>query len=123
LTGSLMQGRTCILVTHALPLLLPLCQHVVLLEDGKVAYEGDPKDAGAELLIQPKAPAKVTAELHPTGVTNGGGDDKGRPEKQAGKTNRNLETQQVGAVDKDVYLRYLRDLGSPYWVATVLAVL
>jgi ABC-type multidrug transport system ATPase subunit len=120
-----MEGRTCVLVTHAMPLFLPVCQHVVLLEDGKVAFNGDPKQAADKLQIQSMPPLDVAAEPHSAEVTVGkeGGGDKRGLEKKVDKPHKNEETQQVGAVNKAVYMRYLRDLGNPYWLATILAVL
>lgn len=41
LMGPLMYNRTCILVTHNIGLCLPHCQYAVLLENGKVAAQGD----------------------------------------------------------------------------------
>ncbi|KAK4574471.1 hypothetical protein LTR86_001312 [Recurvomyces mirabilis] len=40
--GSLAKGRTCILATHNGQLVVPYCQHAVLLEDGQVKTQGPP---------------------------------------------------------------------------------
>ncbi len=42
--GSLMGGRTCILVTHNISLCVPLSQHVVVLGNGKIVAQGPPDE-------------------------------------------------------------------------------
>ncbi|KAJ1883449.1 hypothetical protein LPJ57_000108 [Coemansia sp. RSA 486] len=46
-TAGLMQGRTCILVTHHMAMCLPHCGFVVLLDGGKVEFQGSPQQLGA----------------------------------------------------------------------------
>lgn len=41
------EGRTIIIVSHALDQIIELCDRAVLLNDGLVAYDGDPKEAVA----------------------------------------------------------------------------
>ncbi|MCJ1476928.1 hypothetical protein MMC13_005597 [Lambiella insularis] len=45
--GPLMHNRTCILVTHNIALCVPRSQYVVVLANGKVAAEGDPREVMA----------------------------------------------------------------------------
>lgn len=42
ITGPLMNNRTCILVTHNLSLAVPSAEHVVVLDNGRVAVQGSP---------------------------------------------------------------------------------
>lgn len=44
ITGPLMLGRTCILVTHNVSLCVPFSRHVVVLANGKIAMQGPPDD-------------------------------------------------------------------------------
>lgn len=43
------QGKTIILVTHDMDLLLKYCQKVILLKQGKITYEGTPKQLFASI--------------------------------------------------------------------------
>ncbi|KAJ1895310.1 hypothetical protein LPJ66_004667, partial [Kickxella alabastrina] len=45
-TTGLMDGRTCVLVTHHMPMCLPYCDFVVMLRDGGVEYQGPPQGLG-----------------------------------------------------------------------------
>ncbi|OKL58744.1 hypothetical protein UA08_06298 [Talaromyces atroroseus] len=42
--GPLMYGRTCILATHAVQLVTPHCDYLVILDDGRVAGQGTAKE-------------------------------------------------------------------------------
>ncbi|KAI5791332.1 P-loop containing nucleoside triphosphate hydrolase protein [Pyronema domesticum] len=44
ITGPLMQGRTCILVTHNVALCLPAAKHVVVMDNGRVLAQGSPDE-------------------------------------------------------------------------------
>ncbi|KAJ2668275.1 hypothetical protein GGI25_006465, partial [Coemansia spiralis] len=55
---SLMQGRTCVLVTHHVAMCLPFAQFLVILYDGQISLKGTP----AELQMQ-GAFTKVLAEV------------------------------------------------------------
>ena len=45
LSGPLMKDRTCILVSHAVSLLAPICSYMVVLDAGEVLYNGLPDEA------------------------------------------------------------------------------
>lgn len=40
--GPLMDGRTCILATHQIRLVIPYCDHAISLEDGRIRAQGTP---------------------------------------------------------------------------------
>ena len=50
--SPLFEGRTVILVTHAIGLVLPAAEHVILLQDGKINYSGKPANLkGVEIQL------------------------------------------------------------------------
>lgn len=68
--GPLMAKRTCILVTHNVALCVPNASHVVVLENGTVAFQGSPEDAidsghlGDNVLSTPAPKATNESEPH-----------------------------------------------------------
>ncbi|KAI2110795.1 Transporter of the ATP-binding cassette (ABC) [Ophidiomyces ophidiicola] len=61
LMGPLMMGRTCILVTHNVSLVMQRCDYMVVLDNGRVTAQGSPQDVassgalGAELQSRPSS--------------------------------------------------------------------
>ena len=53
--GPLMFGRTCILVTHNVALCVPFSQHVVVLNNGKVATQGPPEEVMSSEILGEEA--------------------------------------------------------------------
>ncbi|KAK7204872.1 putative ABC bile acid transporter [Myxozyma melibiosi] len=136
ITGPLMKGRTCILVSHNVALTLSQAAKVVVLENGRVVADGTPTDVVAqgvlgsdELLLasvqNSREVSRVPSATDITQLSNATTTtaDKPAATKEANKTNANtasVEVQQVGMVKFRVYYSYLRSMGLVgYWIITV----
>lgn len=125
--GPLMHKRTCILVTHNLALCVPLAQHVVVLDNGRVISQGDPETVVAsgalgndELLKSgvkskpvSRMPSRVPSFVGELAVNGGAAISAdligNKKEKKSGE-----ETKSQGSVDWKVYRLYLAAMG-PWW--------
>jgi ABC-type multidrug transport system fused ATPase/permease subunit len=132
ITGPLMQGRTCILVTHNVALCVPGAKYVVVLDNGRVLMQGDPEtvvQSGAlgsdELLktgIRSRAhsrmPSRVPSfvgEEAPDQQANGSATDAFDAAKKQLKQKASKEEKKVeGGVEWRVYFLYLASMG-PWW--------
>lgn len=143
ITGPLMQGRTCILVTHNVALCVPQSQKVVVLDNGRVLVQGDPEtvfNSGAlgndELLktgvqsrshsrMPSRVPSYVGEEM--SSLTKGGGNShitQSTPSTNGGRRPKKEkmpqeETKSDGGVDWKVYYLYLSAMG-PWWYWAVV---
>ncbi|KAJ1996036.1 hypothetical protein GGI26_000617 [Coemansia sp. RSA 1358] len=54
----LMQGRTCVLVTHHLSMCLPFAQYLLIMHEGRIAIKGSPEELQEQGIL-----AKMIAEL------------------------------------------------------------
>ncbi|PNY27582.1 ATP-dependent bile acid permease [Tolypocladium capitatum] len=140
--GPLMKNRTCILVTHNVQLCVPSADHVVVLDNGRIAAQGPAKqliDSGKlGKDIQRSRPPSVCASRVPSRVpssvgdaetmVNGNGgalaDGAGGAKKIKSKKpqiDAMDEGKATGAVKWPVMKIYLRAMGSWwFWVVTVV---
>lgn len=140
LKGPLMRGRTCLLVTHNIPLTVPHCGHVVVMDNGRVAIQGDPNEVidsgklgeevqkarpGVGSLNVSRVPSRVPSSVgDESGDTliDGPGDDDGlsRPKSSAKKGDKKDamdEAKAVGSVKWSVLKLYLSSMGSwGFWL-------
>ncbi|TGJ83486.1 hypothetical protein E0Z10_g5277 [Xylaria hypoxylon] len=141
--GPLMKGRTCILVTHNTTLCVPLSDHVVLLDNGRVAAQGPSLEViesgklGEEIRnksrpgsqqasrLPSRAPSSVGEEsgdtlIHDEGDENANG--KVTVTKPTQKKDAMLETKATGAVKWPVMKLYLSAMGRWWFWAIAFAV-
>jgi ABC-type multidrug transport system fused ATPase/permease subunit len=137
--GPLMQGRTCILVSHNIQLCVPSSDFVVLLENGRVAVQGASQDViasgklGEE--IQKSRPGSASVSQVPSRVPSSVGEEttaaangdaveaqkKKDAKKKAAKKDAMEETKAEGSVKWPVMKLYLQAMGSWwFWVVTFL---
>ena len=145
ITGPLMFGRTCILVTHNIALCVPHAHHVVVLRNGKIHQQGSPeavlasgalgKDAQKSRPQSKSASTRVasTADLtdlssdetqvngHANGDANGHAqrkDSQGsamQDVKDVKDANTRTEAKAEGSVDWRVIKLYLSAMGPWYF--------
>lgn len=65
--GPLMFGRTCILVTHNVALCVPFAEHVVVLNNGKVATQGPPDEVMSSGMLGEEASQSKPGSNNTTG--------------------------------------------------------
>ncbi|POS85266.1 hypothetical protein EPUL_004100, partial [Erysiphe pulchra] len=135
--GPLMEGRTCILVTHNLALCLPQSQYIVVLNNGRVDAQGTPHeiiDSGklgedlskaiVDSIEHSEKPSRV-----PSNLTNENSDhtltDSPNMSKVHSRNDQKVdamkESKAEGGVKLSVLYLYLRSMG-PWWF-WVIAVL
>lgn len=133
--GPLMRGRTCILVTHNIPLTVPHASYVLVMDNGRVSLQGEANDVidsgklGEE--VQKAKPGSVSASVSripsrvPSSVGESGetlidaaedGDHLSKPKLGGKKEKKEAmeETKAVGAVKWPVMKLYLTAMGS-WW--------
>ena len=149
LTGELVQDRTRILVTHNISLCLPVAEHVVVMENGRIAHQGRPSDlldAGAfghsddalknaisvaNSVTNSRAPSRVPSRTQISGVIE---EQEGaaKADALAAKKNEDREGKKVqlvqeetraqGSVGLKVYSAYTKSLGGPFfWLLVAIA--
>lgn len=151
LQGSLMKGRTCILVTHAVSLCLPAAAFVVMLDDGQVAASGTPSELAAsgtlsvEDLVDsaaddeaeeaPQAGTSAFSRLTATIEDDLDGENHdvlvakktADADKAAELENKKLvqaETSSQGAMSLRTYLLYFKSMGgAPFWLLALTALI
>ncbi|KAF9788298.1 multidrug resistance-associated ABC transporter [Thelephora terrestris] len=141
LRGELMEGRTVILVSHHVQLCAPGANHVIVLDNGRVQFQGDregfyasgiinglvqsgavarpeedeAKIADTEALVEAilVAPSETSSTIAPsTTVADSKPDKKKAPRKLVEE-----EKRAVGRIGKDVWLAYTRAAGGRwYWI-------
>ncbi|CDR36136.1 RHTO0S01e15060g1_1 [Rhodotorula toruloides] len=121
LFGSpLIRGRTCILVTHHVDLVLPLAAYHVQLENGKVIAQGPVES------LQTQAVDAVEEELKT--LPDGEGEGAGVAEETEGDAKKERVTAgkaegwTSGAVKSEMYKAYLRSSGYAAWALVLLTV-
>ncbi|KAG9239368.1 hypothetical protein BJ875DRAFT_491652 [Amylocarpus encephaloides] len=142
--GPLMQGRTCILVTHNLALCVPQSRYVVLLDNGKIEIQGSSEEVMASGKlgddVNKSRPTSASVSRIPSRVPSSVGDGSGNSllgesnpgddnaaklskikSAQSVKKDAMQETKAEGGVKWNVLSLYLRSMG-PWWF-WVLAVL
>lgn len=133
--GPLMRGRTCILVTHNMPLTVPYSSYVIIMDNGRVSLQGDTNDVidsgklGEE--VQKAKPGSISATISripsrvPSSVGESGetlidaaedGDHLSKPNLGGKKEKKEAmeETKAIGAVKWPVMKLYLTAMGS-WW--------
>jgi ABC-type multidrug transport system fused ATPase/permease subunit len=124
--GPLMHRRTCILVSHNIPLCVPHSDYVVLMNNGRITSHGPTQELmaagkfGEELQksrpgsanvsrIPSRVPSSVGEESGETLVDNGGNDSLSKPQtaKKPTKQDAMDESHFSGAVDWKVMKLYL----------------
>lgn len=134
--GPLMSERTCILVTHNIPLCVPHSDLVVIMDNGKITHQGQALEIiasgalGDEIAQKTKSETPTISRIPsrvPSSVGEGNGntlldangDDhlsKPKDSKKA-KVEAMEETKATGAVKWSVMKMYLGSMGSPwFWV-------
>ncbi|RKF73241.1 ATP-dependent bile acid permease [Golovinomyces cichoracearum] len=132
ISGPLMQGRTCILVTHNLALCLHGSKYVVVLDNGKVSAQGKPHEVIAsgmlgnemnksrtEFTEASKAPISldVTIENTLTDETSMENDHK----SEFPKNDRAKEIKATGGMKFSVLLLYIQSMGSWwFWIISIM---
>ncbi|UPL02284.1 hypothetical protein LCI18_013218 [Fusarium solani-melongenae] len=130
LTGDICQGRTRILVTHHLGLVLPAASFVVELSDGIVAYSGPPKGSvcSAHSCHSQSTYSEELTETQPVDhldvrpMSGARGADGQHPESNAPTPKKFMqeETREKGTVKGSVYLTYVNSSGGVLlWAACV----
>jgi ABC-type multidrug transport system fused ATPase/permease subunit len=143
INGPLMKGRTCILVTHNTTLCAPLSEHVVLLDNGRVAAQGPPQEIiesgklGEEIRVkslpsskQPsrvpsRVPSSVGEESGHTLIDDGGADTangKASAKTAPAKQDAMQEEKATGAVKWSVMKLYLSAMGHWWFWTTAVVV-
>ena len=142
ITGPLMFGRTCLLVTHNVTLCVPHAHHVVILRNGKIAGQGSPEAVLASGALgeeaQKSRPQSKSASTrvastidladmssdetqvngHANGDANGhvrSNDSKPRATEDVKDANARTETKAEGSVDWRVIKLYLSAMGPWYF--------
>lgn len=136
LKGPLMRDRTCILVTHNIPLTVPHSSYVVVMENGRVSAHGDSNEIidsgklGEEVQKAKPGAASASVSRIPSRVPSSVGEDSGetlvdaaedgdhiskpKPIGKAAKKDSMDESKAVGAVQWPVMKLYLTSMGG-WW--------
>lgn len=149
LMGPLMMARTCILVTHNVSLVLPQCDYLVLLDNGRVSAQGSPTEViasgalGEEYLkslptsatgsqLGSRVPSnleEVGNELESpattrNGETNGVSKKKKKKTTPSAPTSHLVEEKVTGSVPVSTIIMYLRAMGPwYYWLIAIFVFL
>lgn len=134
ITGPLMEGRTCILVTHNVALCVPSAEKVIVMDNGRILIQGDPETVvksgglGKDDLLKTGMSSKQTSRM-PSRVPSFSGDETVglNGETSAGQPNDTPaaprakkekmskdEAKTEGGVSWRVYKLYLAAMG-PWW--------
>lgn len=129
----LLHGRTVVLVTHHVELVLPGAHFVIQMVDGRIATQGavaDLRAQGVLAAVIPEELGEAAEDRHATLVEQKTTEEvssrhryENEADKVANKQPRKLvqdEERQVGAVKWQIYKTYLRALS--YWTWTFFAV-
>ncbi|KZV93978.1 hypothetical protein EXIGLDRAFT_645578 [Exidia glandulosa HHB12029] len=115
--GPLMTGRTLILVTHHVSSVIQHSGYVVQMDNGHITLQGSPQElrARGELLEHDFGDKEQKAAPHegePLASKEGG-------EEKAVAQLVQKETKSTGAVERKIYVTYLKAAG--YWIVIFLA--
>ncbi|KAF7716379.1 ABC transporter [Penicillium ucsense] len=135
LTGPLMLHRTCVLVTHNTALTVPQADHVVVLENGKVAAQGKPEELASSGALGDEFMKSVPASrVSSRGISRAPSPHEDETVDDAEDANANgaasksqqdeksplTEGKAVGSIKWSTVIMYLRSMGSwYYWVLAV----
>ncbi|KAI8713732.1 hypothetical protein NCS52_01218600 [Fusarium sp. LHS14.1] len=127
LTGDICQGRTRILVTHHLGLVLPAASFVVELSDGIVTYSGPPKGSVCSINScqsrEDLTESQLVDQLEPVRpMSSARAADDQSPESSSPTAKKFMqeETREKGTVKGSVYLIYVKSSGGVLlWAACV----
>jgi ABC-type multidrug transport system fused ATPase/permease subunit len=141
ISGPLMKGRTCILVSHNIQLCVPSSDFVVVMENGRITAQGSAEEMiasgrlGEEIQIQRSRPGSASVSRVPSHVPSNVGaeivsaDDntKGtvdgdKAKKKGTKKDAMEESKIEGGVKWSVMKLYLSALGS-FWFWVIMALL
>jgi ABC-type multidrug transport system fused ATPase/permease subunit len=136
--GPLMRNRTCILVTHNIALCMPLAEHVVVLDNGRISIQGTSAevmvsgrlgeetikaetDSGKSSRIPSHMPSDIRDEvpeiIENGSMLNGAANSKDAKPKIPSKSRQKgaiEESKAEGGVKLDVMTLYLKSMG-PWW--------
>ncbi|AEO63008.1 uncharacterized protein THITE_2107855 [Thermothielavioides terrestris NRRL 8126] len=143
--GPLMRHRTCILVSHNIPLCVPPADYVVTMANGRVTGQGTPQELIAagklpeDVAVQKSAPGSVHISRVPSRVPSSVGEESGdtlvnepdgdqqrtrneaAKKKETKKQDAMEEAKATGAVKWPVMKLYLQSMGSWwFWLVTAL---
>ncbi|GJN92324.1 hypothetical protein Rhopal_005354-T1 [Rhodotorula paludigena] len=135
LNGKVMRHRTCVLVTHAVDLCLPYASFVVTLDQGNVLSAGAPDSLSTSRLLELEKDQDAHAHAEEASAADAStieaiadNETDRQAEEERKKRLEELklvkeETQASGSVKREVYLLYLKALGSWRFVICVSAIL
>lgn len=141
--GPLMRHRTCILVSHNIPLCVPSSDFVVTMANGRVTAQGTPQELiaagkfGEEIMLPKSGPGSAHISRVPSRVPSSVGDESGdtllnepdsiqhqakasAAKKETKKQDAMEEAKAVGAVKWPVMKLYLQSMGK-WWFWVVAA--
>jgi ABC-type multidrug transport system fused ATPase/permease subunit len=141
--GPLMRHRTCILVSHNIPLCVPSSDYVVMMGNGRVTAQGTPQELiaagkfGEDIMLPKSMPTSAHISRVPSRVPSSVGDESGgtlvnEPDgdqqqakaqvakKEVRKQDAMEEAKATGAVKWPVMKLYLQSMG-PWWFWVVAA--
>ncbi|KAK9456561.1 hypothetical protein V1511DRAFT_208660 [Dipodascopsis uninucleata] len=144
--GPLMQGRTCILVTHNTSLTVPNAHHVIIMNNGRIQMQGTPyevystgalgksdvlessiavNDSSDSIEAQTTiSQSNDTGEIQITNDDRPSEDGIGRRMAVTAAPVVNTEFQEVGHVKMKVYGSYFKSMGSyGFWILVILLIL
>ncbi|KAK7205781.1 P-loop containing nucleoside triphosphate hydrolase protein [Myxozyma melibiosi] len=140
LTGPLMKGRTCILVSHNVSLVVPGADFVVSVGDGQIKFAGSPVQALQQNLFADDEALRrnITGEnqssfssSNPLGTAAGeDADDDAESEelelykiqvKHESQAPGNEESQETGAIKWRSYTSYLNYIGGLWFLVAIIA--
>ncbi|BGO93853.1 hypothetical protein NBRC10512_004641 [Rhodotorula toruloides] len=132
LTGKVMRHRTCVLVTHAVDLCLPVAGFVVTLDQSTVVSAGPPDTLSQSRLLELEKQDKFASDANESSfstieaLADGETDEALRQHQEEERRKRaeklklvKDETQSEGAVKKEVYYTYIRAFGG--WSVALVA--
>ena len=125
--GPLSQGRTIILVTHAVTLMIPAAAYAVVMDGGRVAAEGAPKDLQAhghiEMPVEVQdAESKDSIETRPIDERELAARKKKTDEQRARKAlaDKNEEKLSRSQSSASLYWLYMKSVARSPYVAGVV---
>lgn len=137
LTGPLMLNRTCILVTHNVALAVPQADHVIVLDNGKIASQGRPDAVAATgALGEEFFKSRPGSRASSRGLSRAPSDGEGSPDEDSATANGNAngnadkyqteekaklqEGKATGSIKWSTVTMYLRSMGRwYYWILAV----
>jgi ABC-type multidrug transport system ATPase subunit len=135
LSGSLMQGHTCILVTHHVELCTPIAKFAVLMNAGRIVASGTPSVALASLLSTNNSNPYVNNTTSSSNVQikyKKGNEGVHRVQETpssglsgvpANCTYVEQETYASGEIPIRLYKTYIRAAGYRFWIVSIGAYL